>query len=143
MANEHGMNETETPAERDRRIRGEEARTVRIEERLAAVHELLIDERSKRGEDRRALTEHQQQDEQRFTSIDSRLQGQQTQLTQMAESLIRIERSLTGDGGVDQRLRKLETVQGNWSAGWKALTAAAAIGAAIATVAGVLVQVLA
>ena len=136
------MSENETPAERDRRIRGEEARVVRIEERLQAVHELLIDERSKRGEDRRALTEHQAQDEQRFTSIDSRLQGQQTQLTQMAESLIRIERSLTGNDGLDDRLKKIETVQGNWAAGWKALTAAAAFGATLATIIGVLIQTL-
>lgn len=136
------MSEPETSAERDRRIRGEEARLVRFEERLAAVHELLLDERAKRGDDRRALIDHQQQDEQRFTSIDSRLQGQQTQLTQMAESLIRIERSLTGEGGIDPRIRKLETVQGNWAAGWKALTAAAAFGAATSAVVGFLMQVL-
>ena len=142
MGSEQQMSESETSADRDRRIRYEEARVVRIEERLGAVHELLLDERGKRGEDRRSLSEHTQQDEQRFASIDSRLQGQQTQLTQMVESLSRIERSLTGDGGIEGRVRKVETVQGNWAAGWKALAAAAAVGAALATAAGFMIQTL-
>lgn len=134
------MNETE--AERDRRIRGEEARLVRFEEAVKALRELLTDERAKRAEDKRELGEHMHEDEQRFSSIDSRLQGQQTQLTQIAESTLRIERSLTSEGGIEQRLRKIETSQSNWSAGWKALTAAATFGAAIATVAGVLIRTL-
>lgn len=135
------MSENETPAERDRRIRGEEARLVRFEEAVKALRELLTDERSKRAEDKKALGEHMHEDEQRFASIDSRLQGQQTQLSQIAESTLRIERSLTSDGGIEQRLRKVEAVQGNWSAGWKALTAAAAFGAGIATIVGVALNV--
>lgn len=134
------MNEPESGAERERRIRGEEARMVRLEERLQAVHELMLDERGKREEGRRALTEHQAQDDQRFTSIDSRLQGQQTQLTQIAESIIRIERSLTGDGGLEKRVQRVEAVQGNWTAGWKALAAAAAFGASVATIAGIVIK---
>lgn len=135
------MNE-ETQAERDRRIKGEEARLVRFEERLAAVHELLLDERGKREEGRKALVQHEHEDETRFASIDSRLQGQQTQLTQIAESTIRIERSLTHEGGIEARLRRVEAVQGNFVAGWKALAAAAGMGAAIATIAAVLVGLL-
>ena len=133
---------SESSAERDRRIRGDEARLVRLEERLEAIHELLKDERVRREETRRMLGEHTHQDEERFASIDSRLQGQQTQLSQIAESAIRIERSLTSDSGLEARLHKVETVQGNWAAGWKALTAAATVGAALATVTGVLVRVL-
>ena len=141
MGSEQQMSESETSADRDRRIRYEEARVVRIEVRLGAVHELLLDERGKRGEDRRSLMEHTQQDEARFASIDSRLQGQQTQLTQVAESLIRIERVLTGETGIESRIRHVESVQGNWSAGWKALTTAAAFGATLATIIGILIQV--
>ena len=128
------MNE-ENAAERDRRIRGEEARMVRVEEHLDAVHELLLDERAKRGLDRVTLAEHTHEDELRFVSIDSRLQGQQTQLTQIAESVLRIERSLTAEGGIEIRLRSMEKVRDNWSAGWKALTAAVLLGAAIASIA--------
>ncbi len=135
------MSENETAAERDRRVRGEEARTVRIEERLQAVHELMLDERAKRARAEDRLNDHQQHDELRFTSIDSRLQGQQTQLTQMAESLIRIERGVTGDGGLEPRMRRIEVIQGNWIAGWKALTASAAFGATVATIIGVVMGV--
>ena len=134
--------ERETQPERDRRIRSEVERQVRMEEQLKAIHDIVLDERSKRGEDRRVFGEHTLQDDQKFTSIDSRLQGQQTQLSTINESLIRIERSLAGDGGLEPRLRKLETALGNWSAGWKALTAAAALGATIATMIGVLVRVM-
>ena len=133
---------SESSAERDMRIRGEEARMVRVEERLDAVHALLLEEKGKRGEDRRSLTEHTQLDETRFASIDSRLQGQQTQLSQIGAGILRIENSLTSDSGLEARLHKVETVQGNWAAGWKALTAAATVGAALATVTGVLVRVL-
>lgn len=124
----------ETPSERDRRIRSEEARMVRVEERLDSVHELLLDERSKRSADRITLADHTHDDELRFASIDSRLQGQQTQLTQIAESVLRIERSLITDGGLESRLRNIERVRDNWMVGWKAVTAAAILGASIATI---------
>lgn len=130
----------ESPGERDRRIRDEEARMVRVEERLDAVHQLLLDERNRRGADRAVVDEHIHQDELRFASIDSRLQGQQTQLTQISESVLRIERSLTSDGGLEPRLRTVERIRDNWIAGWKALIAAAALGATIATIAGVLIR---
>ncbi len=98
----------ETPAERDRRVRGEEARMVRMEERLDAVHELLVDLRRERARDRDELNKHLELDDKRFSSIDSRLQGFQTQITTMTDSLNRIEKGLTGTEGLTNRVQVLE-----------------------------------
>lgn len=139
----------ETPTERDRRIRGEEARMVRFEEgikrvetRVDSVHELLVDVRRRGTDDQEELAKHMHTDEERFSSIDSRLQGQQTQLTQINETVLDIKRFLTSEGGIDHRLRKVESTQSNWSAGWTALTAAAIVGAAISAIVIALVNLL-
>jgi hypothetical protein len=95
--------------QREARLKGDEARMVRVEQRLDAVHELLMDQRLRRGEDRESLNEHLKLDDQRFASIDSRLQGFQTQLSSASETLGRIEKTLTGDEGVLPRIAFLET----------------------------------
>lgn len=105
------------------------------------VHDLMIEEKAARRHGEAGLEKHMADDSQTFVSIDSRLIAQQAQLSHMSEALSRIEICVTGDRGMEPRLRKLETVQGNWSAGWKALTVAAALGAVLATIAGLAVQV--
>jgi RimJ/RimL family protein N-acetyltransferase len=98
----------ETPSERDRRVRGEEARMVQLEERVKAIHELMIDERRNRIVYEETLNKHQQQDEQKFSSIDSRMQGFQTQISTITDTLNRIEKSLVGDDGLSNRVKTLE-----------------------------------
>lgn len=143
------MSNEEAPWQRDDRLRKEEARLVLLEaavQGIAAsvkeVHDLLLEEKGIRRKAEEGLEKHMAEDNQSFVSIDSRLIAQQAQLSHMSEALTRIEGSLTGDRGLDPRLRKIEMVQGNWSAGWKALVSAFGFGAAVATVIGIAIEVI-
>lgn len=141
--------EHEEAWQRDARIRKEEARLVLLEAAVQGVaasvkeiHDLLLEEKGARRKAEERLEKHMAEDGQTFVSIDSRLIAQQAQLSHMTEALSRIEGSLTGDKGLEPRLRKIETVQGNWAAGWKAVAVAVAFGAALATIASVAVGLL-
>ena len=97
---------------RDKRLRDEEARMVRVEEDLRSIkasaeatHELLLEERKSRRAAEAALLNHENDDASKFASIDSRLQGIQNQLSQISTSNERIERKVDlGEG----RIKKLE-----------------------------------
>ncbi len=129
----------ESFAERDRRIRGEEARMVQLEERVKAIHELMIDERRARIVYEDSLNKHQQLDDSRFASIDSRMQGFQTQISGVTDTLNRIEKSLVGENGIISRLKIVEeeglgrtAVQRFLNSAWAHLLAGAAVGIAAA-----------
>lgn len=130
----------EEPAwQREARLKGDEARMVRLEERIAAVHELLLDERKARQNYEATLEKHQQQDETRFASIDSRMQGFQTQISTVAETLARIEKKLDGEGGLINRVKELEedglartAVQRFLDSAWAHLLAGATVGISLA-----------
>jgi hypothetical protein len=86
---------------------------VQLEERVKAIHELMIDERRARQVYEATLDKHQQADDARFASIDSRMQGFQTQISAATDTLNRIEKSLVGENGIANRLA---AVEGEWTA---------------------------
>lgn len=99
---------------RDKRLRDEEARMVRVEEDIraikeqtGAIKELFDEERRVRRRAEERLEAHETSDNQKFSSIDSRLMGTQTQLTSIAETLNRIEGKVEGN---EHRLGALEDV---------------------------------
>lgn len=101
---------------RETRLRGEEARMVQLESNVAAIRqqadairELFEEERRQRRKAEERLEEHEQSDNTKFASIDSRLQGTQTQLTTIITTLERLERTVkTGDAEHETRLKALE-----------------------------------
>lgn len=76
----------------DRAVRNE-ARLQKIERTGEATHDLMEEVRKDAKAHRETLTAHLGEDNQRFASIDTRLQGFQTQLSMMSDSVQRIERS--------------------------------------------------
>lgn len=114
------MNEHEPDWMRDKRLKDEEARMVLIETNVAAIRqqtdairELFEEERRQRRRAEDRLEEHEQSDATKFASIDSRLQGTQTQLSTIIEKLSAIER-------YESRIKALEddavgrTAVGHW-----------------------------
>ncbi len=106
------MTEHEPEWMRDKRLRDEEARMVLIEANVSAIRqqtdairELFEEERRQRRRAEERLEEHEQSDSTKFSSIDSRLQGTQTQLSTINETLVRIERKVDS---VDPRIKALE-----------------------------------
>ena len=101
---------------RDQRLRGEEARMVLIESNVAATkasaeatHELLLEERKARRAAEDSLNRHEADDISRFSSIDSRLQGMQTQFSTVIDTLARLERTVTtGAADHENRIKTLE-----------------------------------
>ena len=68
-----------------------EANVAAIKAQTDAIRELFEEgQRSRRKADER-LEEHEKSDNQKFASIDSRLQGFQTQMSTVVDSLARIE----------------------------------------------------
>ncbi len=97
---------------RDKRLRDEEARMVLLESNVAAtkaqteaIHEMFVEERKFRRAAEDALLKHENDDASKFNSIDSRLQGTQTQLATINETLTRIEHKVDGH---EPRLKSLE-----------------------------------
>lgn len=101
---------------RDKRLRDEEARMVRVEDDIKATrtsseatHELLLEERKARRAAEEALAKHEQDDAAKFSSIDSRLQGTQTQLSTIIQTLERLEHTVsTGAADHEGRIKVLE-----------------------------------
>ena len=106
------MSEHEPEWMRDKRLRDEEARMVQLESNVAsiertttAIRELFEDERRARRAAEAALLQHENEDATKFNSIDSRLQGIQTQLSTISDTQKRIEEKVaSGDG----RIKALE-----------------------------------
>lgn len=132
---------------RDKRLKDEEARMVRVEEDLSAIkrsseatHELLIEERKARRAAEEALLKHEGDDTTKFASIDSRLQGTQTQLSTTTATLERIEKKLDGvTVDTNNRLKALEdgetgrtAVQRFLGSAWTHMAAGGSIVAALA-----------
>ena len=88
-----------------------------IEERQKATHELLVEERAARKLTEEGMQHHMAEDDRRFASIDSRLQGTQAQLSTMADTLKRIEAK------VDGKIESLEKRLGVMEDGEKARSA--------------------
>ncbi len=114
------MSEHEPEWMRDKRLRDEEARMVLIESNVTAIRQqtdairqLFEEERKQRRRAEERLEEHEQSDNTRFASIDSRLQGTQTQLSTIIEKLTAIEK-------YEPRIKALEddavgrTAVGRW-----------------------------
>lgn len=113
------MTDEEATWQRDKRLKDEEARLVRFEEHLSTVddrtkatHELLVEERGSRRRAEEEFAKHMVEDDRRFTSIDSRLQGTQAQLSTISDTLLRI----------DTRLKTIETGDANRTAVQKFLS---------------------
>ncbi len=110
------MSEHEPEWMRDKRLRDEEARMVLIESNVVsikttmeAIRESFEEERKMRRRAEERLAEHEQSDDNRFSSIDSRLQGIQSQLSTMNETQTRIEKKVdTGAAAHDVRIKALE-----------------------------------
>jgi predicted nuclease with TOPRIM domain len=102
------MSEHEPEWMRDKRLRDEEARMVQLESNVAsiertttAIRELFEEERRARRAAEAALLNHEQEDATKFSSIDSRLQGIQTQLSSISDTQKRIEDKVAaGDGRI-------------------------------------------
>ncbi len=98
----------EEPAwQRDARLKGDEARMVRMESQVSAIHDLLVEYRRKQDSDRSEMEQHFIKDDQRFASIDSRLQGFQTQISALNSTADRIEKILSGDEGLVNQVKVL------------------------------------
>ena len=113
------MTMEEASWQRDKRLRDEEARLVRFEEHLGAVddrtkatHELLLEERGSRRRAEEEFAKHMAEDDRRFSSIDSRLQGIQAQLSTISDTLNR----------TDSRLKTIEAGESDRSAVQKFLS---------------------
>lgn len=129
--------------QRDKRLKDEEARMVRVEEDIAAIRrqtdsmlELFQEERKLRRQAEEALLKHEQDDSSKFASIDSRLQGIQTQLSAISTTNARIEQKVDQ---VEPRLKALEddstgrtAVQRFLSSTWTHMAAGGGIVAALA-----------
>ena len=110
------MAEHEPEWMRDKRLRDEEARMVLIESNVAAIRaqtdaikQLFDEERNQRRRAEERLEEHEQSDNTRFSSIDSRLQGIQTQLSTINDTQSRIEKKVdTGAADHESRIKTLE-----------------------------------
>lgn len=127
---------------RDKRLKDEEARMVLIESNVAAtrqqtdaIRELFEEERRQRRRAEERLEEHEQTDLSKFTSIDSRLQGAQTQLSTINDTLARIERKVDS---VEPRIKTLEddatgrTAVARWlRSAWVQLGIGASIGGSL------------
>ena len=98
---------TENNYQRDERIRSEEARLVRIEEALKRIENGQIEALG-------TLNEHLPKDDERFSSIDSRLQGIQNQLTTLLEKQAAIIDH-------EKRIKILEHINDNRSRVWKTI----------------------
>ena len=140
------MSEHEPEWLRDKRLKDEEARMVQIESNVVsikttmeAIRESFEEERKMRRRAEERLESHEQSDNTRFSSIDSRLQGIQTQLSTMNDTQSRIEKKVdTGAADHDLRIKKLEddavgrTAVARWlRSAWVQLGIGASIGATL------------
>lgn len=131
---------------RDARLKGEEARMVRVEADVGAIkvsaeatHELLLEERKARRAAESALANHEADDTSKFASIDSRLQGTQTQLSTTTATLDRIEKKIDNVAADhESRMKALEddatgrTAVARWlRSAWVQLGIGASIGASL------------
>ncbi len=87
------MSEHEPEWMRDKRLRDEEARMVQLENNVIAtknqvdaIRELFEDERKSRRRAEERLEEHEQSDNTKFASIDTRLMGMQVQLASINDT---------------------------------------------------------
>ena len=105
---------------RDKRLKDEEARMVQLENNVGAIRtqvdaikELFDEERKLRRAAEAALLAHEEDDSSKFSSIDSRLQGAQTQLSTVVATLERIEKKVDSH---EPRLKDLEDTETGRSA---------------------------
>jgi chromosome segregation ATPase len=111
------MSEHEPEWMRDKRLKDEEARMVQIESHVGsikttmeAIRESFEEERKLRRRAEERLEEHEHSDNTRFSSIDSRLQGIQTQLSTINDTQSRIEKKVdTGAADHEARIKILES----------------------------------
>lgn len=106
------MSEHEPDWMRDKRLKDEEARMVNLEsnvkatrDQTEAIHEMFVEERKLRRAAEEALLKHESDDATKFSSIDSRLQGTQTQLSTITDTVKRIESLVTA---IEPRIKTLE-----------------------------------
>ena len=139
------MSEHEPEWMRDKRLRDEEARMVQLEGNVAAtktsveaIREMFEEERRMRRRVEEAVLSHETDDASKFSSIDSRLQGTQTQLSTIAETLKRIESKVDGQ---EPRIKSLEenelgrtAVQRFLKNAWAQVGIGASIGGALAAI---------
>jgi len=140
------MSEHEPEWERDRRLKAEESRLVRLEQNVQAtrtqadaIREMLDEERKSRRVAEERLEKHEADDAHRFASIDSRLMGTQTQLSTILDKLSVLDK-------FDNRIQVLEedklgrtAVERFLKSAWAQLAMGITVGAALM---GLYIQVL-